>query len=177
MPEPHGPAATGASDEAGSRVEKEKDSLLAELRKRRESIGKDRYLDQDIPGYEGDLVCRYDPIPWDEAKRIADKLEKSSNPRKELYAQADVLIRACREFRIKISDKLVPLQEAFPELGDNPIKFDDRLAKALGFDLVSGSESRSACLRLFNNDMAVSAQHNVVMEWIQSSSRGSDQDF
>lgn len=177
MTEQKSPTATGASDQIESRADREKNSLLADLRKRREAIGQDRYLDQDVPGYEGDLVCRYNPIPWEEAKRIADKLEKSSNPRKELYAQADVLIRACREFLIKIDGKLVPLQEAFPELGDEPIRYDDRLAKAIGFDLVNGSEARSACLRLFNNDMAVSAQHNVVMDWIQSSSRGSDQDF
>lgn len=152
-------------------------TLLADLRKKRSEISEARHLDLAIPGYDDELYARYIPVDWDEVKKVADKLEKSKNPRKELYAQADVLARTCEQVLVRVKDKLLPLQSAFPELGEEPIKFDDRLAKALGFEINSHSPARSAVLQTFNNDMALSAQHTAVMEWLQSSSRDSDQDF
>jgi len=161
----------------GAQHKDEEGTLLSSLREKRNKIGSERHLELEIPGYDGELVVRYQPIPWEEAKRITERLENSKNPRKELYAQADVLIRACEEILARVEGKLVPLSTVFPEVGAEPIGFDARLAKALGFDVVNGSEGRSAVLGAFNNDLAVSKQQADVMEWIQNSERGSDQDF
>ena len=162
---------------SGAQHKEEDGTLLSSLRDKRNKIGSERHLELEIPGYDGELVVRYQPIPWEEAKRITERLENSKNPRKELYAQADVLIRACEEVLARVEGKLVPLSTVFPEVGGEPIKFDSRLAKALGFEVVNGSEGRSAVLGAFNNDLAVSKQQQDVMEWIQNSERGSDQDF
>lgn len=170
-------------DQIDENLEEEEESteeggnLLANLREKRKEISEARHLDLEIPGYDGELIARYVPVEWDEVKKIGEKLNKSKNPRRELYAQADVLARCCDQILVRVKGKLKSMGDVFPELGVERIAFDPNLAQALDFEINSHSPARSAVLQAFNNDMAVSAQHTEVMEWIQSSSREDDQDF
>lgn len=156
-------------------------TLLAKLRRKRQEIGGERILFLDIPGYEDPaIVVRYRAVDWDETARIAKKLRKSKNPRADLYAQCDLLISACDEILIRIpadgeeEPRLAPFSEVFPELGDEPVKFDGRLAQALGFE---AQTARQAVIGVFNNDLAVSGQHQDLMVWLQDSSTETERDF
>lgn len=151
------------------------DSVLQSLKKRRQSISADRRLDLDVPGYEGTLVARYKPVPWDQLKKIAERAETSSNQRKELNAQADTIATACDTLLVQIEDELIPLHEAYPDVfGDRPAKYDERLGALLGFEAKS---SRQAVFGLFRNDLAVTAHQNEIGVWQQSSRNEDDEAF
>lgn len=171
------PEGHDSEDELDTSVEHDEDNLLANLRAKRQEISEARHLDLEIPGYDGELVARYIPVEWDVIKDISKKLEKSKNPRKELYAQADVLARTCEQILVRVRGTLKPMGHVFPELGAETVAFDPNLGKALDFEMNSHSPGRSAVLQSFNNDLAVAAQHNEVLEWIQSSNRDDDEDF
>ncbi len=152
-------------------------SALSELRKKREAIGQERRLKLEIPGYDGELVAVYKPIEWDRLKKVADKAEKSGAHRKELNAQADTIALACVTIlgRKEGTDEMVPMHELYPaEFGDSPAVYDSRLAKALGFE---ADTARQCVLRLFNNDLAVTAHQNELGEWMQSSRIEDDESF
>jgi hypothetical protein len=149
-------------------------SLLDNLRKARKEIGTDKYLDLEIPGYNGELVARYHRLDWDVLRAIARKAEKSKNPRKELNAQCDVLIAACEQILIRHQGVLKPLNVAFPELGEEPVRYDNRLTKALDFE---APNARGAVFGTFSNDLAVTYQHNELSSWMGESSQDEDEDF
>jgi hypothetical protein len=152
-------------------------TLLETLRDKRKAIGQDRRYSLEIPGYDGKLVAQYKVVPWDEMKRLADKLDKSQSPRKELLAQVDTLLMACVQILARDGGEDKPLQEVFPEIGDEPIRFDERLAKVLGFEPDSGSPARSIVFKTFDNDIAITSHHQKVAEWMESSRSDDEKDF
>jgi hypothetical protein len=163
--------------------EEESDSFVKSLREKRKAIAENITADFDIPGYDGVLVARYrrDPDIWDKFRKMADKLQKSKNPRKELLGQCDVLIKTCDGFFLRQDGILYPLNEAAKDRGldlggdlDESIKYDNRLAAFLDFE---ASSARQVVLSLFNNELAVTAHHNDVGEWMQSSRTEDAQDF
>lgn len=152
-------------------------SLAAQLQEQHRDLQEGRsYYDCDIPGYRGNLVARYKVIEWTSLKKLAKKVEKSRDDKKELYAHADTLVRACDEIFGKSSDgTLVPLYKVFPGLEDGvPVKYDHQLAQAFNLDCKT---ARETLLKLFNNDVAVTAHHNEVAEWMQDTSPEESEDF
>lgn len=164
-------SATTVSEAAGSNP----GSLAAQIKEKRQELSQARHLDLEIPGYNGLLVARYVPVDWDEMKKIAEKVERSKNPRKELLAHADTLIIACDEIFARQDGELVPLHKAFGLPDAEPVGYDDRLAGCL--DIADATTARQVLLRTFENDLAVTAQHNVVAEWMQESRQEDDEDF
>lgn len=169
---------SGAELEASSQLESngkvEHPNLLDELRERRAEIGSDRTMDLEVPGYDGLLVVRYRRLEWDEISKIATKTEKSKNPRRILLHQVDVLIAACEQVLIVHEGSLKPINEAFPELGDEPVRYDVPLANALGFQ--AGS-AREVVLGLFKLELAVVGHHTDLLEFFGTSSAEADRDF
>jgi hypothetical protein len=154
------------------------DNFLEQLRNKRRSIGTSTELKLQIPGYDTLLWCEYRRLDWEELKRIAEKAQNSRSPRKELLAACDTLIEACNQFLILKDGKLEPMNNAYPEFGDEPVRYDDRLASALGFEIDRGSPARSCVLRAFGgNGAAVTAHQGDLVEWIQSSRADDDEDF
>lgn len=169
---PEDPGEAKASPESNGHAP---DSVLASLRKRREQIGQAHECTLEIPGYGGELFCRYKKLEFDDIQRISRRTQESKNPLAALNGQADFLIQACETLLIKKPDgTTVPMQELYPELGDEPIRFDDRLGKALGYE---ASSARQAVLGLFNNDLALNDQANDLMLWMRSSEREVEEDF
>lgn len=150
-------------------------SMFAGLRAKREKIGGDRHIDLDVPGYDGALVIRYGVVSWDEGRKMAEKFEQSKNPDKDLWAQVDFLIKGCQMVLMKDDDgNLQPLHKLTDAFGDEPVRFDDRLASALGIDATS---ARQVVLGTFNNEWAMTAQHNQFGEWLASSRVEDDESF
>lgn len=156
-------------------------SLMATLRARREALAAERRLELEIPGYAGLLVARYKPIEWEEASAISSKVIDSDDPRADLLGAADLLIACCEEMLTRNGDKLVPLSEG-PELeqsvrdvlGNQPVRYEERLAKAFGFE---AEKARAVVLDLFRNDFAVIDQHREVLAWLRNANPQVDEDF
>lgn len=154
------------------------DTFLEQLREKRRRIATATDLKLEIPGFDGLLWAQYRRLEWDELKRIADKASKSKSPRKELLAHCDTLIAACEGILIQKDGKLEALNNAYPEFGDEPVVFDERLGAALGFEIDKTSPARSAVLKAFGgNGVAVTAQQVELVQWIESSRSDDDQDF
>lgn len=151
------------------------DNMRDQLRRKREEIGSQETIDLDVPGYDGMLVARYRSLPYDEIKAIADSAEAGSNPRKELVANADFLIRACEQVLIRDEAGLRPISADFPEIGEEPCGFDVRLAQALALEGVDSA--RQVILKVFNNDLGLVSQYIDVSAWMSSSRKAGDEDF
>lgn len=147
-------------------------SLLSRIKARRRELQKTRTLDLEIAGYDGMLVARYKPLAWDVVKKIGEKVEKSKHPRKELYAQADVIARACDAIYFK--DDEGNLRD--PKSGqDVPVRYDDVLADIL--DLNGADTARKVVIQTFDNDLALTAHHNELAEWMQASDSEVDEEL
>jgi hypothetical protein len=165
-------------------VPQRQERTLAErlrARQRQMASGEREPLDLDVPGYGEDLVIRYkyDPDAWDKFKKIARKVDKSKNPRKELIAHIDTLIFACDEILGRESGKLVPLHKIYPDVipEGEPVVFDENLAAALDIDLPERPRARDVVMGLFQNPLAITAQHNEVAEWLQGQREDDGDEF
>lgn len=154
------------------------------LREKRKAIADAKEFYLEIQGYDGELVACYGKMEWEELAKIGRSTEKSKNPRKELLAQCDTLLKACIGVYFQPdgdSKKRVPLAQIAKDYvdeieGHETITFDVNLARFLGFADEAGS-ARQIVLKTFNNELAIGPHHNEVAEWMQSSSSESDKDF
>ncbi len=140
--------------------------ILSQLRERRAKIGQGSDpLDLDIPGYGGDLVIRYKWTPFSELTATAPQLQRITQPTAQaLAACADTLVAACEEVLIRVEGEVRPLST-----DGTPIRFDDRLADALGFDRTK--TARQCAMQVFKNDYALIEQSEAVMEWLRGTSQ------
>lgn len=153
------------------------DDLITQLREKRRQIVRPKHINLDIPGYDGLLVARYGmpPDAWDMSKRIAEKVERSKNPKKELFGMMDTLIEGIETMMIKRGDKLMPVHEAYPDLGDDPIGYDANLARLLGFQ---AGKARDVVMTVFGgNEMAILVQYNQYAQWMGQNRSDEDEDF
>lgn len=129
-------------------------SVLDELRARREQLRtRDRHLDYEVPGYDGDLVIRFNPAPYETVHRYQTS---AGDAERELEVDTDVIVESCREFLVKEDDgKLAPIKE-----GETTT-----FATA---DEVFGFESdtvRATVLEIFPSKLAVSEAASHLVVW------------
>lgn len=137
-------------------------TLLQQLRDRRQALVAGRTIDLDVPGYDGDLVVRYRFVPYEELAAAGEALAKVKDPRqREVFAACDTLARCADEVFLRVGGELTPVSE-----DGVPVKFDDRLAEALGFD-DPGSARLNVRETFACNDYAVIAQAIEVSAWLQ----------
>jgi hypothetical protein len=163
------------------------DTLLDRFRQKRDDISKNTLYTLDIPGYDGELVVKYRRTPdiWDRMKKIAQRMESSKNPRVELIGMCDVLINSCEGIFIRANNVLNPLNEALAERGlqeeyadlDEPIKYDDRLRTFLAIGHDEAKSAREVVMRVFVNDLALTAHYGELQEWFNSSRKQDAEDF
>jgi hypothetical protein len=158
-------------------------SVRDRLKQKREDIGAQTEITMEIPGYDGELQGEFKRMRWEAMADVADRAEKSKAKRGRLNGQADVIATACAQLIVReelpggeIKD--TPLNEMFPdEFGDAPVRFDARLADWLGLELEGTPTARKVVFAVFNNDLAVTAMHNELGEWMQSSKSEEDETF
>jgi hypothetical protein len=150
-------------------------TILARLREKREALGVKKTVVLPIPGYEGELAVRYAWKPYEELARRGQALQKVKDPtRRDLWAAADTLIQLCVEVVIP-SEESEDGWRGLAEDGDEPIRFDDRLADALGFDADS---ARATVFGVFAaNDYAVLNAALQLSAWLQDATQEVDADF
>lgn len=165
--------------EDGGRVQ----SVRDRLKQRRDNIGAQTHIKMDIPGYDGELVGEFKRMRWEALADVAEHAEKSKVKRRQLNGHADVIATACEQLLIRKvlpggEDELIPMNEMFPdEFGDTPVRFDPRLASWLELDIDGTPTARKVVFGVFNNDLAVTALHNDLGEWMQSSKSEEDEAF
>lgn len=143
--------------------EENRESVLARIRRRRESLARDRHIDIDLPGYGGDVVMRFGPLAWEAIGQIQGRVQKAKGPRRLVDAQADFLIAACREVLFRVGDDLVPIAEG------EDVRFDARLAAALNLTEFAAS-ARAVLFEAFaltnSPDLAVATVATELGQWM-----------
>lgn len=158
-------------------------SVMERLKEKRNAIGAQTHIWMEIPGYDGELVGKFKRMRWEALADVAEQAEKSKVKRRQLNGHADVIATACEELLIRkvlaggdVED--TPMHELFPDdFGQTPVRFDPRLAAWLELDLDGTPTARKVVFGVFNNDLAVTAMHNDLGEWMQSSKSEEDQAF
>lgn len=161
----------------------EKANLLSALRRNYTEIGATKTVDIDLPGFTSPaLVVRYQWVSSSDLARGADRLRRiKPEAKRNLYAAADTLAMCCDEIfvRTEDDDELVPLAQLL-DGDDTPVRFDGRLADALGVPAPEGSEhvGRRMVIAAFKrNDHALPRQAAALSKWLTDTSREVDEDL
>lgn len=103
-------------------------SVLEQVLARRQEQLQDRHLDLDVPGFNGQLVLRLEPLAPGVLAQIAGRAMKAKEGSPErLATNSDVLIKACRE----VLGRRTPDAEPEPLLPEQTLRIDQELAEAL----------------------------------------------
>lgn len=170
------------SDGSGEAVAPDSDapagSILDQLRDKRRALSQDKTKVIDVAGYGGQLAVEYGRMDYDELSPLLNKMAKVKSSQAELNIMTDVLVRACRSVLVRPEDggKLTALNEVVPEFGDDPVRYDKRLAEACELK-VDATRARLICQGLFNNDLALVAHSNELIEWMKDSEEEASEDF
>lgn len=146
-----------------------KESITSRLRKAAQEAADDKTTDIDIPGYNGELFCRYRLLTGEELDNIVKK-NREDSPRSEQLRNVtlDNLITSCQEFWLREEGKEIPIRQHPEYDGDRDVavRYDASLAGFLACNLREPS-ARQVVLAVFgNNDIAVSAHAARVSTWM-----------
>ena len=138
----------------------EPNSVVARLRELRESFVNDITVDLEVPGYRGELVARYAPLPWEMIRNFAMRGERGKrNPNIGPPIAADGLANAVVGFFFREEEKLVPVTWQ----GDPVEKYGEALASVLG---ITGVETvRETVKAVFPDEFSLVAHYGEFMEW------------
>ena len=151
-------------------------SALDVLREKHASITVDRRVELAIPGYGDLLFARYRPVPYREIKAARKKASRrGDDPEAEVNFAARVLMDACETilYRDDPGDDLVPLHTRVESFGDEPVKFDPRLLKAVGVDDPPARPIDVVRL-VFKNTYAVVSHFNEYEAWLRGNEDDAD---
>ena len=124
----------------------------------------ERRIKITIPGWSGRLIAVYKAMEWEEVERLAKKFKKDTAPGHTLRGAQDHLIAACEEILIiqgALDSDPVPLHEAIPDFGPEPVRYDQRLAQATKKDVGEKASARAVIAAVFPNDESVMAHHRA----------------
>ena len=89
--------------------------------KRRQSLAAPRHLDLPIPGFDGELVARYRPLPWGRLVPLIEQSE-SDDPEESLTAHLHTLVEACAALMVPDANgELVSLADELRKDGQEGI--------------------------------------------------------
>lgn len=155
---------------------------LAKLRQQYAESGEDRRETIPIaPGrFDGNLAARYHPVEWsDTRKRIRKAAKRGLSEETELNYAAGQLVKACETILIRLEDggEFVPLHEAVPRWKDGPpVRYDSRLAEAIGIDVPAGASPASICRLVFKNPHALNDHYVTFDQWLREATEGDEDD-
>lgn len=162
-------------------------SIIDGVRAMREAKLSDdvRQLDLDIPGYEGKLavIYRYPESGYQRAVKALERGVEEKTPLARVEAAADLLALACAAVvgRNDEGALIDPVSNALlgeRELPENLMRFDRKLAAAVGIDVAPDVKTvgrlvvrslfspRGAATGVYEGDLALISQSNVVFAWL-----------
>jgi len=128
----------------------------------------------DVPGYQGMLVARFGPLPWDVVERaMKEQMQRGGTDATPAVA-ADALAHAVVGFfyRPGGDDPIQPLE--YPE-GTPVVRFDKSLAEALG--ITHAETAREIIYALYlTGEAALIYQYNRLMDWTVDRDYAIDED-
>lgn len=156
-------------------------SILSELRAERQALTHKRTLDLPVPGYQR-MVARYKAIDYAIIDKIEARARKSQGPMADLNAAADVLAQTCIGIFLREDNgELLPLNEQLERWGDDPIRYDARLAEAVG---VEPGKARTIIHNVFGvfevdtgNDLVLMGHQTEILRWLKQANADDDADF
>jgi hypothetical protein len=152
------------------------ESVIEAIRARRVALAAKHAYDVALPGWQGQLVLRLEPIPGPQLTRIAARAEASKSPERTFNGNADILIAACSEVlaRAREEDELVPL----PGPGGIPCRLDETLCRYLAMEPVT---ARELVRELFKGapspDFAVGYAANEYVQWAAATNADLDEEL
>ena len=102
-------------------------SALARFRQARAKALQGLTVDLQVPGYDPPLYVRFRPVKQTEVDKVTEKANQSTDPDRELNANAAILAHACVGVFETVDGKPVGDPSSWP-------KFDQDLAHLLGID-------------------------------------------
>lgn len=154
-------------------------SPLDRLKERRRKAQEERDpLDLDIPGYGGELVARYRVLSFEEMEKLQErggKMAQVADKEAELKITMDTIAAACVGIFLREDDKLRPLNEVDAKFGDEPVRYDERLAEAVGVD--SEGKVRVLIRRMFPTELSILAHLQRISNWMEGVNDVDDRDF
>jgi hypothetical protein len=153
---------------------------LDRLKERRRKLAEDRPpLDLAIPGYGDELVARYRVLDFDEMQKLRErggKMAQAQDREAELKVTMDTIAAACVGIFCRQEDgTLKPLNEIAPEFGDEPVRYDSRLAEAVGVD--SEGKVRVLILQMFPTELSIIGHLGQIDAWMSGLNEADDSDF
>lgn len=124
-----------------------------------------------VPGrYRSMLAARCKPVAWNDQRRKVRKMQAQGDSEEtELNYGAGVIADACEEILIRPEQgaPLQPMHEVVAEFkGQEPVRFDARLAQALGID-AQGLGPVEICRLVFDNPSALNAYFAELDAWLK----------
>ena len=155
------------------------DSIVGRLRRAAQEAAEDKYTDIDIPGYGGELFCRYRLLSSFEIDQIVKRSRNSSGRSEQLMNNVlDNVITACEELCLRENGEDIPLRQHPEYDGDRdiPVRYDGNLARFVMLEIEGPPSARKVVLALFgNNDIAVSHHAAILSRWMMRSSSEIDE--
>jgi len=155
----------------------EQESLLDQLRKKREEVTENNTCFIPIPGYDAYppiLVAKYGILDGKELDNIGRKVARETKDRwqRNILAAMDVLIACCQGMYVDHQNGEEP--EPLTMNGEPIIGYSADLAQALQFNATTARQVVSGVFA--SNDLAL-MQHNVRLSmWMGNTSRRIDED-
>lgn len=153
------------------------ESLLDQLRAKREEVAGSNTCFIPIPGYDGDppvMMAQYRVLDGKELDNIGRKVARETKDRwdRNVLAAMDVLIACCQGMYVDMQNGAEPQQMT---LNGVPIAgYNQDLAQALQFQ---AETARQVVMGIFVNNEVALMQHNVRLSmWMGNTSRRIDED-
>jgi len=154
-------------------------SAFDKLRAEHSKAIADTSIDLDVPTFGGKLVARHRALDYPETEAIAKAVATSEHPKKILLGMVDTIIRSLDEllWRDEPDGELVSLASELERTSgqhEEPVKFDERLADALGF---KSKTARGVALDAFGKEMAVVSYYADLTRWMERGRRKAADEF
>jgi hypothetical protein len=144
----------------------EPNSPLARLREIREEFQADNDVELELPGYRGELLGVYKPLPWEMIRQIALRAERNRRaPDIEVTVAADGLLNACVGFVYRDQDGT---KKPLTYGGQEITGYNTLLRDALTLTDKHGIKpetAREIVRAMFPDDMALVSHYGALMDW------------
>lgn len=145
-------------------------SPLADLRSRRARRRERMFFERPVPGMEPPIYLRFKPVEQGKFIAAAKRVEKAKNDDAVAVANAALLVDACvGVFEYDGDGHRVSVDPAdrSPDPADWP-RIDQRLGELIADEGQTLTRASDTARALFDNDMALGAMADEVLEWSRS---------
>lgn len=156
-------------------------SVFDALREQYQEATEDRRITIPIaPGrFGGNLAARYKPGPWSNYRKRAERTFRSGGGEEaELQFAAATMVQCCETILYRPTDTadLVPMAEVNSAWrGGEPVRYDERLAQAVGLDPIPG-HAAAICRLVFKNPAALNDHFTTLDAWLKEAISSDDDD-